>query len=72
VLFLYHFLLALPFLIMSLAVGLGWVRQRVGGAVVLAFLGLTVGWLVAFYPVLAALPTAADRIYRLMWFGSWI
>ncbi len=72
VLFLYHFLPALPFLIMSLAVGLGWVRRRVGGAVVLAFLGLAVGWLVAFYPVLAALPTTADRIFRLMWFGSWI
>ena len=42
------------------------------GAVVLAFLALAVGWLVAFYPVLTALPTAADRIYRLMWFGSWI
>jgi hypothetical protein len=39
---------------------------------VLVFLVLAVGWLVAFYPVLSALPIAAPRYWRLMWFGSWI
>jgi len=71
-LFLYHFLPALLFLIMALAAGLAYVRARVGSGVVLAFVVLVAGWLVAFYPVLSALPIAASRYWRLMWFGSWI
>lgn len=71
-LFLYHFLPALPFLIMALAVGLARVRDRVGAGVVLAFLLLAIGWLVAYYPVLSGVPVPNERIMRLMWFGSWI
>jgi dolichyl-phosphate-mannose--protein O-mannosyl transferase len=71
-LFLYHFLPALLFLIMGLASGLARVRSRVGGGVVLVFLVLAVGWLVAFYPVLSGLPIAAPRYRMLMGFGSWI
>ena len=71
-LFLYHFLPALLFLILALAVSLARVRARVGSGVVLAFIVLVAGWFVAFYPVLSALPIAAARYWRLMWFGSWI
>ena len=71
-LFLYHFLPALPFLVMGLAAVLARVRARVGDGVVLVFLLLVIGWFVAFYPVLSALPIAAPRMNRLMWFGSWI
>lgn len=71
-LFLYHFLPALPFLIMALAVGLARVRDRVGSGVVLVFLLLAIGWLVAYYPVLSGVPMPNERIMRLMWFGSWI
>ncbi len=71
-LFLYHYLPALPFLIMGLAAVLARVRARVGSGVVLVFVLLVVGWFVAFYPVLSALPIAAAKMNRLMWFGSWI
>jgi dolichyl-phosphate-mannose--protein O-mannosyl transferase len=71
-LFLYHYLPALPFLLIGLAMVLARVRARVGNGVVLVFLLLAIGWLVAFYPVLSALPIAASRMNRLMWFGSWI
>jgi dolichyl-phosphate-mannose--protein O-mannosyl transferase len=71
-LFLYHFLPALLFLIMALALVLARVRARIGSGVVLAYVALAAGWLVAYYPVLSALPIAASRYWRLMWFGSWI
>jgi dolichyl-phosphate-mannose--protein O-mannosyl transferase len=71
-LFLYHYLPALPFLLISLTAALGWVRRRVGSGVVLVFVLLAVGWLVAFYPILAAVPMSDDRTMRLMWFGTWI
>lgn len=71
-LFLYHFLPALLFLIMALALALARVRARIGGGVVLVYVVLAAGWLAAFYPVLSALPIAASRYWRLMWFGSWI
>lgn len=71
-LFLYHFLPAIPFLIMGLAEAMARVRRRVGGGVLLVFLVLAAGWFVEFYPVLSALPIAAARYWRLMWFGTWI
>ncbi|MDR7484280.1 MAG: phospholipid carrier-dependent glycosyltransferase [Armatimonadota bacterium] len=71
-LFLYHFLPALPFLIVSLAVALARVRGRVGSGPVFLYLLLALGWLVAFYPVLAAVTMPAQRIMHLMWFGTWI
>jgi dolichyl-phosphate-mannose--protein O-mannosyl transferase len=71
-LFLYHFMPALPFLIMALAAGLARARARAGSGLILVLFTLAVGWFVAFYPVLSALPTASERLNRLMWFGSWI
>jgi dolichyl-phosphate-mannose--protein O-mannosyl transferase len=71
-LFLYHFLPALPFLMMALAGVLARVRARVGSGVVLIFMLLALGWFVEFYPVLSALPIRGDDLGRLMWFGSWI
>jgi len=71
-LFLYHFLPAIPFLIMGLAEGMTRVRARVGVGVLVVFLVLATGWFVEFYPVLSALPIAAERYWRLMWFGTWI
>jgi dolichyl-phosphate-mannose-protein mannosyltransferase len=71
-LFLYHFLPALPFMLIALASALARARVRVGSGAVLLYLLAAAGWLVAFYPVLAALGVPGDRITRLMWFGSWI
>lgn len=72
VLFLYHFMPALPFLIIGLSAGLVRLRDRMGGGVVAVFLLLAAGWFAAFYPVLAALPVSPSRLFRLMWFGTWI
>ncbi|MDR7417474.1 MAG: phospholipid carrier-dependent glycosyltransferase [Armatimonadota bacterium] len=71
-LFLYHFLPSLIFLVIGLAAALAEVRARVGGGVVLIFALIAAGWFVAYYPVLSALPMAAERMMRLMWFGTWI
>jgi dolichyl-phosphate-mannose--protein O-mannosyl transferase len=71
-LFLYHFLPAIPFLVMALAETMARIRARVGVGVLLVFLVLATGWFVEFYPVLSALPIAAERYWRLMWFGTWI
>ncbi len=71
VLFLYHFLLALPFLLLALARGLG--RGRTAGdGPVLLYLALAAAWFVAFFPLLAGQPIALAHYRRLIWFGSWI
>jgi dolichyl-phosphate-mannose--protein O-mannosyl transferase len=72
VLFLYHFLPALPFVIMALAVGLDRVRDRRGSRLVVAYLLLAAGWLVVYYPFLAGVPMDYRWYMRLVWFRSWI
>jgi len=72
VLFLYHFMPALPFLIMGLASVMARVRARGGGTVVWLLIIVAVGWFVVYYPVLSAVPMSNERMMRLMWFRSWI
>ncbi|MDR7537089.1 MAG: phospholipid carrier-dependent glycosyltransferase, partial [Armatimonadota bacterium] len=72
VLFLYHFLLALPFLLVALARGLGRVRTAAGDGPVLVYLVLAAAWFVAFLPLLAGRPIAVSHYQRLIWFGTWI
>lgn len=72
VVFLYHFMPTLPFLIMGLAVALARLRAQDRTSLVVGFLALAVVWFVAYYPVLAAVPVGASRIFRLLWFGTWI
>jgi dolichyl-phosphate-mannose-protein mannosyltransferase len=71
-LFLYHFMPALPFLIIALASGMARARQRVGSGPGLLVVVIAIGWFVSFYPVLSALPIASDHLNRLLWFGKWI
>jgi len=71
-LFLYHMLPALPFMAMAVAVAATRVRAALGETVPLLYLAVAAAWFVAYYPILAALPIAADRFYRLMWFGTWL
>jgi len=71
-LFLYHMLPALPFMVMATAAVLARLRASLGAAVPLLYLGVAVAWFAAYYPVLAALPMAAERFYRLMWLGTWL
>jgi dolichyl-phosphate-mannose--protein O-mannosyl transferase len=72
VLFLYHFLPALPFVFIALAVVLERLRRQVGPGPVVALGLLAAAWLAAFYPVLTAVPMPDTRILRMMWFASWI
>lgn len=72
VLFLYHFLPALPLLFIGLAAVLERLRRQVGPGPALTLGVLAAAWLVMFYPVLTAVPLPDARILRMMWFGSWI
>ncbi|MCL6554467.1 MAG: hypothetical protein K6W08_15310, partial [Firmicutes bacterium] len=72
VLFLYHYLPALPLLFIALAAVLERLRRQVGPGPALALGLLAAAWLVVFYPVLTAVPMPDARILRMMWFGSWI
>jgi dolichyl-phosphate-mannose--protein O-mannosyl transferase len=71
-LFLYHMLPALPFMALAVAAVLTRLRAYLGSAVPLLYLAVATAWFVAYYPILAALPIAAARFYRLMWFGTWL
>ncbi|HEV8340005.1 MAG TPA: phospholipid carrier-dependent glycosyltransferase [bacterium] len=71
-LFLYHMLPAIPFMAIAVAVAAAHLRARLGPAIPLLYLVIGVAWFVAYYPVLAALPIATARFYRLMWFGTWL
>ena len=71
-LFLYHMLPAVPFMAIATAVVAARLRARLGEAIPLLYLVVSVVWFVAYYPVLAALPIATARFYRLMWFGTWL
>ena len=71
-LFLYHMLPALPFMVMASAAALARLRSHLGALIPLLYLAVAVAWFVAYYPVLAALPIAVARFYRLMWFGTWL
>ncbi len=71
-LFLYHMLPVLPFMVLAVAIVAARVRAQLGPAIPLLYLGLVFAWFVAYYPLLSALPISAARLYRLMWFGTWI
>jgi len=71
-LFLYHMLPAVPFMAIATALAASHLRARLGQAIPLLYLVVGVAWFVAYYPVLAALPIATARFYRLMWFGTWL
>lgn len=72
VLFLYHFLPALPLLFIGLAAVLERLRRQIGPGPAVALGLLAAVWLAVFYPVLTSVPLPDARILRLMWFGSWI
>jgi dolichyl-phosphate-mannose--protein O-mannosyl transferase len=72
VLFLYHFLPALPFLLVALARGLGRTRAAAGDGLVVVYLALAAAWFLAFLPLLAGRPIAVPHYRRLLWFGTWI
>lgn len=71
-LFLYHMLPALPFMALAASLAASRIRARLGVVIPLLYLTAATAWFVAYYPLLASLPIASARFYRLMWFGRWL
>jgi dolichyl-phosphate-mannose-protein mannosyltransferase len=71
--FLYHFLPSLPFVLLIIAyfLDLLWTKSRYGKAFVIVYLIAAFGMFVYFYPILAAVPVSNDSLGRFFWLKSW-
>ena len=71
--FAYHFLPAVPFGCLALAVGLVALfdKGRVGRAIAVTYAALAIGFFVYFYPIYTALPLTAQALASRMWLSSW-
>jgi dolichyl-phosphate-mannose-protein mannosyltransferase len=71
--FIYHFLPSLPFIILIIAyfLDLAWARSRYGRAFVVVYLVAALGMIVYFYPIIAAIPVSNDSLSRFFWLKSW-
>ena len=71
--FIYHFLPSLPFVILIIAyfLDLLWIKSRYGRAFVIVYLVCAIGMFIYFYPILAAIPVPNDSLGRFFWLKSW-
>ncbi|MER3445504.1 MAG: hypothetical protein C4291_01105 [Candidatus Dadabacteria bacterium] len=71
--FIYHFLPSLPFVILIIAyfLNLIWARARYGRVFVVVYLVAALGMFVYFYPIIAAVPISNDSLGRFFWLKSW-
>ena len=71
--FAYHFLPAVPFGCLALAVALVELfdKGRVGQATAVAYAALAIGFFVYFYPIYAAVPLTPQAFESRMWLSSW-
>ena len=71
--FLYHFLPSLPFVILIIAyfLDLLWTKSYYGRAFVLVYLAIALGMFIYFYPILAAIPVPNDSVESFFWLKSW-
>lgn len=71
--FIYHFLPSLPFVILIIAyfLDLLWTKSQYGKAFVVVYLIAAFGMFVYFYPILAAIPVSNDSLGRFFWLKSW-
>jgi len=71
--FLYHFLPALLFILIISAYYLDslWRKSQFGKLIVTIYLLIAVGFILYFYPILAAVPIAPESIDSYMWLKSW-
>ncbi len=71
--FLYHFLPAVPFgcLAVAMVVAAGWRRGGVGRAVSVGYVLAVVAAFAFFYPILASLPLTPAGYEQRMWLGGW-
>src|SRR3990172_5729211 len=70
--FIYHFLPSLPFVILIIAyfLDLLLVKSRFGKALVIVYLACALGTFIYFYPILAALPVSNDSLCRFFFLKS--
>jgi len=71
--FLYHFLASLPFVILIIAyfLDLLWSKSYYGRAFVLVYLAIALGMFIYFYPILAAIPVSNVSVESFFWLKSW-
>ena len=71
--FLYHFLASLPFVILIIAyfLDLLWSKSYYGRAFVLVYLAIALGMFIYFYPILAAVPVSNVSVESFFWLKSW-
>jgi dolichyl-phosphate-mannose-protein mannosyltransferase len=71
--FAYHFLPAVPFGCLAIAVALvtSFERGRAGRAIAVAYAALAIGFFVYFYPIYTALPLTPQAFESRMWLPSW-
>ncbi len=71
--FIYHFLPSLPFVILIIAYFLNriWTKWKYGRAFVIVYLIIAFGMFIYFYPILAAVPVSNDSLGRFFWLKSW-
>ncbi len=71
--FIYHFLPALPFVILIIAyfLDLLWTKFCYGWAFVIMYLSIALGMFIYFYPIIGAIPVSNDSVERFFWLRSW-
>jgi dolichyl-phosphate-mannose--protein O-mannosyl transferase len=71
--FLYHFLPSLPFVLLIIAyfLDLWWERFRYGRVFVILYLAASLGMFIYFYPILAAIPVSNVSVESYFWIRSW-
>lgn len=71
--FLYHFLPSLPFVILIIAyfLDLIWTKSKYGKVFVIAYLIAAFGMFVYLYPILVAIPVSNNSLGRFLWLKSW-
>jgi dolichyl-phosphate-mannose--protein O-mannosyl transferase len=71
--FLYHFLPSLPFVLLIIAYFLNriWERFRYGKAFVILYLTIALGMFIYFYPMLAAIPVSNASVESYFWLRAW-
>ena len=73
IMFLYHYLPAIPFLTIILAFGLSKLSQikGIGQILTLLFIGASLGVFIFFYPYWTGIPIPKDQVSYYQWLPSW-
>ncbi len=71
--FLYHFLPSLPFVLIIIAyfLNLIWEKFRYGKVFAILYLAVALGMFIYFYPILAAIPVSNTSVEGYFWLRAW-